>query len=286
MRLLKSFLVLIVGVFSLCGCAKVDLLNALVPTSGYKVVKDIVYNDGDRGKLDVYVPDHLAKGHPVMVFSYGGSWKQGSKDDYLFVGQAFASRGIIAVIADYRLYPEVSFPEFMKDTAAAFVWTHKHIREYGGNPNNLFAAGHSAGAYNAVMLTLNRDYLKVAGGRTAWIKGVIGIAGPYDFLPLTDPTLIEIFGGRDRVTTQPITYVRHHVPPMLLVTGDEDEDVLPRNTYNLAEKLTSFGNQVTVKTYSGVAHIGIALALADGFHSKAPVLEDSVKFIESLTVPE
>lgn len=271
------------GMCWLCSCARVDLLNATIPTSGYTVVKDIAYKDGDRGRLDIYVPDQLAEGHPVVVFNYGGSWKEGSKDKYVFVGQAFASQGIITVIADYRLYPEVYFPTFMEDTAEAFVWAHQHISDYGGNPDHLFAVGHSAGAYNAVMLTLNRDYLKQAGGRENWIKGVIGIAGPYDFLPLTDPDLIKIFSKREISTTQPINFVHRHEPPMLLVTGDEDQDVLPRNSYNLAKQLETFGNKVTVKTYPGVAHIGIALALADGFRTRAPVLEDSVNFISSLT---
>lgn len=286
MKLLKSFYLSLVILVWLGGCTQVDLLNATIPVSGYKLVQNLQYKVGSRGKLDVYVPDQLAEGHPVVVFSYGGSWKEGSKDDYVFVGQAFASQGIIVVVADYRIYPEVYFPAFMEDVAEAFVWTHQHIAEYGGNPQNLFVVGHSAGAYNAVMLTLNREFLKKAGGQEKWIKGTIGIAGPYDFLPLTDPILIDIFSKCEPPITQPITFARRHVSPTLLLTGDEDEDVLPENTYRLAKKLASLGNQVTAKTYPGVAHIGIILALADGFRSKAPVLEDSVNFIKSHMVME
>ncbi len=282
---MKPLYLLLACVGWLCGCTQVDMLNATIPTAGYKILKDIPYKEGARGKLDIYVPDRLAEGHPVVVFNYGGSWKQGSKNDYLFVGQAFASQGIITVIADYRLYPEVYFPIFMEDTASAFAWVHQHIGEYGGRADNMFAVGHSAGAYNAVMLTLDRSYLKAAGGQENWIKGAIGIAGPYNFLPLTDPILIELFSKREISTTQPINFVRRHVPPILLLTGDEDKDVLPQNSYNLAKKLTSLGNDVTVKTYPGVAHIGIALALADGFRSKAPVLEDSLSFIRLHVTP-
>lgn len=243
------------------------------------MVKDVPYQKGDRHKLDIYIPDQIAIGNPVVVFFYGGSWKEGSKDDYLFVGQAFASRGIIVVIADYRVYPEVYFPSFMDDAAHAYVWTHQHIREYGGNPHNLFLAGHSAGAYNAVMLTLNTAYLKTAGGSDDWIRGTLGIAGPYDFLPLTDPKIIDIFSKQELSTTQPINFVRPHLPPFLLLTGDDDHDVDPRNSHRLAQRLFSKANDVQEIIYPGLGHVGIALALAKGFRGKAPVLNDCVNFI-------
>ena len=265
------------------GCTRVELLNATIPTSNYSVVKDIPYGEGDRQKLDVYVPYQLAPGHPVIVFYYGGSWQGGSKDDYLFVGQAFASKGYITVVADYRVYPEVYFPTFMDDVAAAFVWTHKYIATYGGNTNNLFVAGHSAGAYNAMMLTVNDRYLQARGGEEKWIKGVVGIAGPYDFLPLTDPKLIEIFSKQDLSLTQPITYVHPGLPPILLLMGDEDEDVLSHNSIHLARRLREKNDPVKLITYPGVAHIGIALALADGFRNKAPVLTDIAAFIDAQT---
>ena len=193
MKIQKYLKFFAVSILVLCSCACVDLLNATIPRAGYSVVKDIAYGTDERQTLDIYLPDQPAPGRPVIVFYYGGSWQKGSKDDYLFVGQAFASKGYIAVIADYRLYPQVYFPVFMEDVAAAFVWAHEHIASYGGNAANLFVAGHSAGGYNALMLTLNRTYLKETGGRDHWIKGAIGIAGAYDFLPMTDPKIIDLF---------------------------------------------------------------------------------------------
>jgi len=279
-KIRNFFFLLAAALLSLCGCAQVDLLNATIPTSGYKIVKNIPYGDGERRMLDIYIPDQPAPGHPVIVFYYGGSWQMGSKDDYLFTGQAFASKGYITVIADYRLYPEIYFPDFMDDVAAAFVWTHQHIADYGGNPGNLFVAGHSAGGYNALMLTVNQHYLNAAGGDDKWIRGAIGMAGPYDFLPLTDPKLIELFSKSDAAATQPITFARPGLPPILLLTGDKDEDVLPRNSFNLAARLHSMGDDVTQITYPGLAHIGIILAVADGFRSKGPVLDDIAAFID------
>ena len=162
LRLIACF---VFALFVLSGCSPADLLNATIPSSGYTVDKDIAYGDGERHKLDIYIPDHPAAGHPVVVFYYGGRWENGRKDDYLFAAEAFASRGIITVVPDYRLYPQVHFPDFLDDTAAAFVWTHEHIAGYGGDTHNLFVIGHSAGAYNVAMLALDHRYLQAAGVR-------------------------------------------------------------------------------------------------------------------------
>jgi acetyl esterase/lipase len=263
----------------------VDVLNFTIPRAGYTVHRDIAYGDNPRQKLDVYVPDTPAPGHPVMVFFYGGSWQSGEKGDYLFAGQAFASKGIITVIADYRLYPEVYFPAFLQDGARAVAWTHAHIRDYGGNPDNLFLSGHSSGGYIAVMLTLDERYLAGAGVQSAWIKGTAGIAGPYDFLPFTDPKIKALFSTAADIDTQPIHFARTGLPPMLLMTGDKDTEVYPRNTAHLTARLRDLGQPVTERIYPGVAHVGIVLSLANGFRGKAPVLEDITAFVRQHTKP-
>lgn len=264
----------------LAACSGPKVLDLLVPSSGYTVHKNIAYGKHPREQLDVYIPEHASEGkHPVIVFFYGGSWKKGSKDEYRFIGQTFASRGYVTVVADYRLYPEVHFPEFMDDSARAVVWVREHIADYQGDKNNVFLLGHSAGAYNAVMLSLNEHYLKYSGGSDAWIRGTIGLAGPYDFLPFTDPVIIEIFSKEKDKLTQPIHYVRKNVPPMLLLTGDSDEEVLPRNSIILHDALKSRGNDVTLHIYHDVGHIGIILATAHWFTGKAPVIDDIETFI-------
>jgi acetyl esterase/lipase len=279
---MKNFLLLGAAILALAACAKVDLLNAWVPHSGYTLHRDIAYGSEPRQKLDIYVPDNAPTDAPVIVFFYGGSWQQGAKADYRFAGQALASKGYVTVIADYRLYPEVYFPTFMEDAAKAVQWTHEHIGEYGGDAKKLFLAGHSAGAYIAVMLTLNEQYLRAQGGKRSWIKGTIGMAGPYDFLPFTSPNIKALFSKQADFDTQPINFVGPHMPPMLLLTGDEDTDVYPKNTRHLAEKLRKAGNHVTEKIYPGVAHIGIILALAEGFRDKAPTLFDIDTFIKEI----
>ena len=216
----------------------------------------------------------------MVLFFYGGSWQWGDKDDYLFLGQALASRGYVVAIANYRLYPEVYYPEFVLDSGRALAWVHQHIAGYGGNPSQLFVAGHSAGAFNAVMLSLNEPLLKKSGAKREWIKGVIGLAGPYDFLPLTDPDIKAVFSKVPARDTQPVNFVHGTLPPFFLATGTDDDTVLPRNSTALAAKLRENHTKVTLRTYDSVAHIGIVLSLARGFRGKAPLLDDLDAFMQ------
>lgn len=281
MRLIKKAALLHILLFALGSCSSVELLNATIPSKGYAAHKDIAYGDNARQKLDIYVPDSLDFKHPapVLLFFYGGSWQYGSKDDYLFVGQAFASKGFIAVIADYRVYPEVYFPAFVEDGALAFRWTKDHISSYGGDNNALFLSGHSAGAYIAVMLTANPTYLTKLGIAPDSIRGTIGIAGPYDFLPLQDDKLKALFSTARPQDTQPVNFVDSAKTPMLLATGDADSTVLPRNTERLSAKLDTFASIHETRIYKDVAHIGIILSLADGFRWKTTLLEDIAAFV-------
>ncbi|HUN98057.1 MAG TPA: alpha/beta hydrolase [Bradyrhizobium sp.] len=264
----------------LSACSPAALLNTLlVPSSGYSIKRDIAYGADPRQKLDIYIPDGLRAPAPVILFIYGGSWQMGSKDIYKFFGQAFASRGIVTVVADYRLYPQVKYPAFVQDTALAFKFVHDNIAAYGGDPAKLFLAGHSAGAYNVVMLDSDLHYLKEVGADPAWIRGVIGIAGPYDFLPLKDPKLIDIFGGDRVAATQPINYIDGKRAPMLLAYGTADQTVRPTNSINMAAKLRSFGSEVEVKEYPGISHIGIILSLAPGFRGNTSLRDDITQFV-------
>lgn len=265
----------------LVACSPVSMLNLVVPRSGYHVVHGLAYGPGPRQKLDLYVPDAGPAKMPVMLFFYGGSWQSGSKDMYLALGQAFASRNIIVAIADYRLYPQIRYPAFLDDSAQAFAYVRDHAAAYGGDPARLFLAGHSAGAYNAVMLAADGRYLRNNGADIAEICGVIGIAGPYNFLPLTDGHLIGMFGGANRSETQPIAHIDGKRPPMLLATGTDDVTVSPRNSSDLAGKLESSGSPVRLITYPGIGHVGILLSLAPGFRGRTSLRDDITRFVEN-----
>ncbi len=281
MKKIKSGYLLIACAALLTGCSAVSLLNYSIPRDGYRIHKNIAYGADARQMLDIYVPD-VVQPAPVIVFYYGGSWQKGSKDDYLFLGESFATMGYVVVIADYRLYPEVLFPDFLDDSAQAFGWVHNHIAQYGGDVNNLFLAGHSAGAYNAMMLTVNHEYFDRAGVKPAWVRGTIGIAGPYDFLPLTDPILIKLFATAvHEKDTQPITFATKKYPPIFLATGDRDEDVLPRNSIILTTRLKQLNSPVESHIYPKIDHIDIMLSLAYRFRGKNTLREDIKGFIEA-----
>jgi acetyl esterase/lipase len=269
-------------VLILAGCASMaPVLNLLISHAGYSVKEDLAYGRNPRQKLDVYTPDHLTGKAPVILFLYGGSWQTGNKEQYLAFGESFATKGIVVAIADYRVYPEVRYPDFLKDGAAALAYVHAHIAEYGGDPDRIFIAGHSAGAYIAVMLAADPHYLDDAGARLSWVHGVIGIAGPYDFLPLTDPTIITIFGGAHRTDTQPITYIDGKRPPMLLVAGDADQTVNPANTTRMAAKLQSFGSPAEVHIYPGISHVGIILSVAPMLRGNTTLRQDIITFVNA-----
>src|SRR6185295_11316866 len=108
------------------------LLNLLVPRSGYRIIRDIAYGDGPRHSFDLYIPDGFQRPAPVVLYFYGGGFIAGRKSEYRIVGEAFASKGIVVAIADYRLYPEVKFPGFVEDGARALGAVHRVVGEHGG----------------------------------------------------------------------------------------------------------------------------------------------------------
>jgi acetyl esterase/lipase len=256
------------------ACSPITALNLAISRDGYRIEKNIAYGTDPRQKLDLYIPNGLKTPAPVLLFFYGGSWENGTKDYYLALGEAFAAKGIVVAIADYRVYPQVKYPAFIEDGASALGFVHSHVAHYGGDPKRVFVSGHSAGAYIAIMLAVNPAYHSFDKMRAA-----IGISGPYDFLPLTDPDLITIFGGDRREDTQPIQYVDGKRPPMLLVTGADDTTVSPGNTARMAAKLRGFGSDVETRTYPHTGHIGIILSLAPGMRWSTPLREDIVSFI-------
>ena len=265
----------------LSACSPVKLLNALTPDSTFDKTVGIAYGDDPRQKLDVYVPRHALPDAPVVVFFYGGSWNSGAREDYNFVGEALASRGIVAVVADYRLYPQVRYPLFLQDAARAVAWTKAHIREFSGNPQRLYLMGHSSGGYNAAMLALDGDLLAAAGMSPKDLRGWIGLAGPYDFLPIENPAVRPVFfWPNSPPQSQPINHVSRDAPPALLIAASEDELVNPtRNTSGLAHKLRAAGVPVQDFYYSRPNHITLVATLSRPLRGLAPVLDQVVGFI-------
>jgi acetyl esterase/lipase len=269
----------------LSACSPVTILNALAPKAGITETRDVRYAPGDRHELDIYAPEEALVSNsaaPVVVFIYGGGWTDGNKGEYRFVAAALAARGYLTVVPDYRLYPRVRFPAFLQDDAAAVAWTKANIARYGGDPHRIFLMGHSAGAYNVAMLTLDKQWLAAVGmDPDRDISGTIGLAGPYDFLPFHDPELETIFApAGDLRLSQPITFARGNAPPMFLAAGTADTTVLPLNTEHLAAAIRRDGGMVRERLYPGVNHTKIIGAMAGVLHWLAPSMADVTGFLD------
>lgn len=262
------------------------LLDSLSPLTllngfaGSATVETARYGGLARHGLDLYRPRGPGP-HPVMVFFYGGGWEEGDRPAYRFVGAALAEAGVLTVIPDYRVYPEVRFPGFMEDSAAAVRWTLDHAEELGGDPNRLVLMGHSAGAHIAGMLAMDNHWLGTAGVGPGTVRGWIGLAGPYDFEPDTPNRRIIL--GSDRQRTQPIGFVRPDNPPALLGVSRRDKVVDPGNTTRLAKRIIEAGGEAEIKVYPRTDHASILGALSPLLRFLGPVFRDSTAFVDRVT---
>jgi acetyl esterase/lipase len=280
-RVWIAVLVLLVAVVALFVWAPTFVLNAAAWGSDVEIERDIPFGADPRLTLDVYRPANAQGALPVVVFFYGGSWQWGDKSIYRFAGAALARAGFVAVIPNYRVFPAVLYPDFLRDSALAVRWTKDNAARFSGDPAKLFLAGHSAGAYNAISLATDRRWLadtKLDPKRD--LAGVIGIAGPYDFLPLESENLKIIFGAEEgRPKTQPIHYVNGDEPPLLLLRPAKDTVVDPENSARLAKRIEEKGGSATLKTYDRVGHLSIIGTFSPLLAFLAPVRNDVVEFI-------
>jgi acetyl esterase/lipase len=255
---------------SLAGaCSSVSTFNRLTPRDGgVRLVGDgLSYGEGPRRTIDVHAPREAAPGAPLVMFFYGGSWSWGRRQDYRWLGAALAAQGFVTAIPDYRLVPEVRFPDFVVDCANAVAWARKNAERFGADPARTVLIGHSAGAYNALMLALDRKYLG-----EAQVQGAVGLAGPYDFYPFDVEATISAFGRfpDPQATT-------------LLISGDADDVVRPRNSVTLRDRLIAAGARSDMRLYPGLGHAGILLALSRPLRGRAPALDDVAAFVRKVT---
>lgn len=223
---------------------------------------------------------------PVILFAHGGSWNSGDPADYGFVARGLAPEGFVVVLAGYRLHPDVQYPAMIEDTAAAVAWTRANIARHGGDPDRIVLMGHSAGAYNVVMTALDRQWLGREGLDANAVAGVIGLAGPYDFYPFDSDSTRASFGeARDPQQTQPVTHARADAPPLLLLTGEADTTVKPRNTRALAMAMQQAGGTAHTGFHPGMDHADILLALASPWRRDRTVLDRVVAFAREPSVP-
>ena len=285
-RTLARFLATFGALLAVAGCSPpgmLDALNSLTPgdSNAQRVAKGVAYGSAPRERLDVWAPKTRAPGlRPVVVFFYGGAWVKGSRGDYGFAGRAYAAKGFVAVVPDYRLVPTVRFPAFVEDGALAIKWTRDHAAEFGGDPTRITIAGHSAGAYIGAMLALDPHYLTAVGVAPTTIRAAALLAGPYDFYPWDDQRAIDAFADWPRPEeTQPIHYARADAPPLWLAAGTADTTVKLRNSVILADRLKTLGAPVTLREYRGKSHVDLVMGLSKPFRGRAPTLDESSAFL-------
>ena len=280
-RLFLTCAVAVLAAASVAACSPLGVVNAISPDGDSSASTAIRYGSDPRNMLDVYRPQAGSGPAPVIVFFYGGNWVSGKRSDYAFVGRALAARGFVVVVPDYRLYPQVRYPDFLADAAAAVAWTERHAGTYGGDPAKVFVMGHSAGAYNAAMVALDPRWLGQQGMKPDSLRGWIGLAGPYDFLPIQNRTTRPVFDyPNTRPESQPVNHAGAEAPPALLIAANSDDLVDPaRNTGALASRLRTAGVPVRELYYGGVNHYTLVASLSPTLRRLAPTLDAVQAFV-------
>lgn len=274
-RLLPSLL--LASALVLGGCAGVyyGAINAGVDDDR---IRTQVYDRARGLSLDVHPAVGATGKAPVVVFLHGGSWRSGDRQGYRFVGERLAREGALVLVPDYRKAPAHPFPGFMHDTARVVAWARENAARLGGDPDRIHLMGHSAGAHIVALLAADGRYLAGQGLAPTDLAGVIALAGPFDFLPITDPELREVFGAKDQwPRSQPVNFVDGDEPPFLLLHGTDDGTVWPRNSARMQAKLAAAGVPVRYVPIEGEGHIGIVLGLRR--EEPSPALAESLRFL-------
>ncbi|MFJ6025320.1 alpha/beta hydrolase [Brevundimonas sp. NPDC092305] len=277
----RGFFAPLVGALA-AACSPLSALNTFGPRDGgvRRAARDVSYGPDVRQKLDIYAPTAKPeRPWPVLVFFYGGGWDSGSKADYGWAAQALAAKGFVVAVPDYRVVPQVLFPAFIEDAAAATAEVGRIAATYGGDPAHLGVIGHSAGAHLAMMITLDRRYMAAVGAPDL-IRAAVGLAGPYDFLPFDVPASINAFGrAPDPTLTQPVTFVRADAPPLWLGHGTADRIVHAEDTTILCDRMRAVGGRCEAKLYPDLSHEDLIATFSPLFRKKAPVLADATAFL-------
>lgn len=257
-----------------------NLVNSTNSTRGLTVVTDRRYGPDARNLLDVYAPPN-ARNAPVVLFVHGGSWQGGDKADYRFVGESLARAGYVTGVMSYRLAPQNRYPTYVQDAAAALKWLRDNTRTYGGNPDDLFMTGHSAGAFNAVEAVDNVRWLTEAGVPVSALRGVIGVAGPYSYDFREFPSRVAFPENATPDEVMPDRHVRPDAPPHLLLVAENDTTVYPQNALNMEAALKKAGIPVTRTVLPKLNHVTIIGAVARNLSFLGSTRQQMIDFIEA-----
>lgn len=279
MNRLKPLAAFLTAATALAACAPVSILNGITPSSTFDRTKNVPFGETDRDKLDIYRAEKPKADGPVLLFVHGGSWDSGSKGIYKFLAEGFTKSGYDIVVPNYRIYPQAKFPNFLEDNAKAVAFTAETFPD-----RKIVLVGHSAGAYNVLMLGLRDEYLSGAGvDRCATIAGVVALAAPTGVVPLESDRLVEIFPDRFTSDDAVLNNVTGPAPAVFLGHGENDTTVYPQSSTALAEKITARGGVAQVEIYPGQSHTDVVKVLSRHFDDDTTLKADIVNFIDGLS---
>ncbi len=279
----KLLLAMLIPILTACANSALLVANTLARFDDYTLTKNQAYGTHILNRLDIYQPKQKPKG--TIIFYYGGCWgacTTYTREYYRFVAQALTSIGYIAVIPDYRRYPDVLFRKIMADSAAVVTWVSNNIAGYGGKADQIFLMGHSAGGHIAALLTVNEAYLGAELHRN--IRGFIGLAAPYDFI-FDKPYLPKLFAGLEYSESQPSHFIDGNEPPLLLLYGKEDKQVYMRNIVNMTKAVRQKGGKVEPHIYDGIDHVDILAALSIPYRGRFEVMNNIADFLDGANRP-
>lgn len=227
-------------------------LTAMAQITVYQTKTDISYYSeqlrksnayiNERCKLDIYYPTNK-KNFATVVWFHGGGLTRGNKE----IPEALKNNDFCVIGVNYRLAPRAKAPEYIEDAAEAVAWVFRHISQFGGDTTKIFVSGHSAGGYLTLMIGLDKHYLAKSGIDANRIAGLIPLSGQ----TITHFTIRNERGIKDTQpqidSLAPLWHVRADAPPLLLITGDREQEMLGRYEENayLARMMKLVGHQQT-----------------------------------------
>ncbi|AHJ99597.1 alpha/beta hydrolase [Hymenobacter swuensis] len=264
---------LVSGLLLLAGATEYAVARPSRRTTDVRYVPatDSAYHS-ERHQLDVYAPKAAAPAlRPVVVFIHGGNWDSGSKEFYSFIGRRLAKQGVVAVILNYRLAPQVRVPQMADDCARAVIWTTEHIREFGGDPQRIFVMGHSAGGGLAALLAADDALFQRRGLARNPVRGAV-LDDPagldmYDYLRRmqypNDAQYLVPF-GKDPAAWKRMSALYHltaHTPPVVMLIGGETYPSISSSSARFRQRLTALGHAPRYTVLPGKKHIPMVLQL-------------------------
>lgn len=242
----------------------------------------VAYGNDPLQRAQLYLP--AARGFPVVACVYGSFWHYRYDGRWAQVGSMLQEHGFGALIVRHRLWPPHSWPAPAEDVAAALAWTRARIAAHGGRADRIALLGHSSGAQLALLVALDRSFLRARGVEPEAVRAVAALGAPTDLEPRGDG---ESFGDRyvsgraagifrDDVATMhdasPSSHVGPSMPPLQLVVGDRDLPVLAGDSEGFVSRCRAAGGDARLVRARGRDHMGLVAALVEDDPLRASVL--------------